>query len=204
MTFVGTTSGCKIKAHPKCHGHVWDIKYYDIVMHDVQLPINLDQYLPRQAFNFSWSSCHLIHRRLWSRYYGIHPEKMKHPPANYVLMEQISYRNITSFGGGDKHKNVVGFGCASDLNGKNNCDVTLTDVAFKGLGSDGMKTGMHCGGVIRHDIAAIWVAFFSRWQRYRCHLGCILLSRCQRYYRCPQDGWRCRTSRAGWSCSSAR
>ena len=53
MTFVGTTSGCKIKAHPKCHGHVWDIKYYDIVMHDVQLPINLDQYLPRQAFNFS-------------------------------------------------------------------------------------------------------------------------------------------------------
>ena len=86
---------------------------------------------------------------------------MKHPPANYVLMEQISYRNITSFGGGDKHKNVVGFGCASDLNGKNNCDVTLTDVAFKGLGSDGMKTGMHCGGVIRHS--------------YRCHLGCILL-----------------------------
>ena len=50
MTFVGTTSGCKIKAHPKCHGHVWDIKYYDIVMHDVQLPINLDQYLPRQTF----------------------------------------------------------------------------------------------------------------------------------------------------------
>ena len=22
--------------------------------------------------------------------------------------------------------------------------------------------------VSRHDIAAIWVAFFSRWQRYRC------------------------------------
>ena len=24
------------------------------------------------------------------------------------------------------------------------------------------------GAVSRHDIAAIWVAFFSRWQRYRC------------------------------------
>ena len=23
--------------------------------------------------------------------------------------------------------------------------------------------------VRRHDIATIWVAFFSRWQRYRCH-----------------------------------
>ena len=26
-------------------------------------------------------------------------------------------------------------------------------------------------GVSRHDIAAIWVAFFSRWQRYRCRQG---------------------------------
>ena len=25
-----------------------------------------------------------------------------------------------------------------------------------------------CSIVSRHDIAAIWVAFFSRWQRYRC------------------------------------
>ena len=24
------------------------------------------------------------------------------------------------------------------------------------------------GAVSRHDIAAIWVAFFSRWLRYRC------------------------------------
>ena len=62
MTFVGTTSGCKIKAHPKCHGHVWDIKYYDIVMHDVQLPINLDQYLPRQTFLSIFLSPFRIHR----------------------------------------------------------------------------------------------------------------------------------------------
>ena len=27
------------------------------------------------------------------------------------------------------------------------------------------------GEVSRHDIAAIWVAFFSRWQRYRCSQG---------------------------------
>ena len=26
----------------------------------------------------------------------------------------------------------------------------------------------HCERVSCHDIAAIWVAFFSRWQRYRC------------------------------------
>ena len=30
-------------------------------------------------------------------------------------------------------------------------------------GSDIISDGVSC-----HDIAAIWVAFFSRWQRYRC------------------------------------
>ena len=72
---------------------------------------------------------------------------MKKPPPNYVFMERITYTNVTSFGGGDKHKNVVNFGCASDLNGKNNCEVALKNVAFDDLGSAGMKTGMHCGGV---------------------------------------------------------
>ena len=31
---------------------------------------------------------------------------------------------------------------------------------------DGNVYAIH--GVSRHDIAAIWVAFFSGWQRYRC------------------------------------
>ena len=31
-----------------------------------------------------------------------------------------------------------------------------------------VQTGLMLGGVSRHNIAAIWVAFFSRWQRYRC------------------------------------
>ena len=30
------------------------------------------------------------------------------------------------------------------------------------------------GSVSRHDIAAVWVAFFSRWQRYRCGQGSII------------------------------
>ena len=71
---------------------------------------------------------------------------MKHPP-NYVFMERITYTNVTSFGGGDSNKKVVDFGCASDLNGKNNCEVTLKNVTFNDLGSAGMKSGMYCGGV---------------------------------------------------------
>ena len=64
-----------------------------------------------------------------------------------MLIERVTYRNITSYGGGDKHKNVASFDCAFGLNGKNNCDVSLQDVTFKGLGGDGMKTGMYCSGV---------------------------------------------------------
>ena len=71
---------------------------------------------------------------------------MKHPP-NYVFMERITYTNVTSFGGGDSNKKVVDFGCASDLNGKNNCEVTLKNVTFNDLGGAGMKSGMYCGGV---------------------------------------------------------
>jgi hypothetical protein len=93
-------------------------------MHDVKTPIVLNQY------------------------YGIKTSKIKKLPPNYVLIERIKYRNITSYGGGDEQngRNVVSFACANDLNGKNNCDVTLEDVTFKELGSDGMKTGMQCGG----------------------------------------------------------
>ena len=32
------------------------------------------------------------------------------------------------------------------------------------------------GGVSRHDIADIWVALFSRWQRYRCEQHCAALT----------------------------
>ena len=32
----------------------------------------------------------------------------------------------------------------------------------------GVRVGAFISGVSCHDIAGIWVAFFSRWQRYRC------------------------------------
>jgi len=55
-------------------------------------------------------------------------------------------------GGKNKHGTVAIFDCASDLNGKNNCDVSLEGVTFQGLGSVSMgsvsmKTGMTCSGV---------------------------------------------------------
>ena len=106
---------------------MYDIKYYDIVMHDVVLPINLDQSYGNKGGKGGGKG-----------------------QPSFVRFEGISYRNITSFGGGDKagkFKDVVSFGCGTGANGKNNCDVSLQDVKFEGLGSDGMKSGMVCTGV---------------------------------------------------------
>jgi hypothetical protein len=40
----GTTTGCRIKSHPGCSGHVWNIVYTDLTMHDVGQPIFLDEF----------------------------------------------------------------------------------------------------------------------------------------------------------------
>ena len=44
MTFRSTTSGCKIKTNSNCHGHVYNVNYHDIVMYDVHMPIDIDQF----------------------------------------------------------------------------------------------------------------------------------------------------------------
>ena len=124
MTFRDTTSGCRIKTYAtkNCRGHVYNVNYHDLVMYDVQDPINVDQFYES----------------------GHHPG----PYRSSVQIDQITYRNITSYRGGkNKHGTVVSFDCASGLNGENNCDVSLEDVTFQGLGSNSMATGMTCSGV---------------------------------------------------------
>ena len=43
--------------------------------------------------------------------------------------------------------------------------------AVPDLGGYLLKIGSEKQGVSCQDIAAVWVAFFSRWQRYRCRQG---------------------------------
>jgi len=44
ITFRGTTSAARIKSHPNCTGHVWDVKYEDLTMYDVGQAIVLTQF----------------------------------------------------------------------------------------------------------------------------------------------------------------
>lgn len=128
ITFYGTTAACKIKAHPTddkskkpCSGHVWGVTYADLRMHDVKLPIDLEQF-------YAW--------------------KGTKKPKSMVSFERILYHNIKSTGGGDTHGTVASFTCDTHYDGENNCaQIMLDNVSFAGLGSAAKKTGMACEGV---------------------------------------------------------
>ena len=57
-------------------------------------------------------------------------------------------------------------------------NMDVTQQAFNRTANNGLARGaktstpwIWLGGVSCQDIAAVWVAFFSRWQRYRCRQG---------------------------------
>jgi hypothetical protein len=126
VSFVGTTAAARIKSHPGCGGHVWDVTYEDLTLHNVATAIQLNQF-----------------------YFA----KPGDPPAT-MRFERIHFKNITSYGGGagsagsggDTHA-VVNLDCDTKYNGKNNCDVTFAHVSFHGLSPHQQKIGMVCKGV---------------------------------------------------------
>jgi len=44
IVFNGTTNGVRIKTHPKCDGHVWDVTYENLTMHGVKTPIDINMF----------------------------------------------------------------------------------------------------------------------------------------------------------------
>ena len=130
VTFHGTTAAARIKSHPGCGGHVWDVSYKDLTMHDVPTAVQLNQF-----------------------YFA----KPGDPPSA-MRFERIHFSNITSYhagggsagSGGDtesQHESVINLDCDTKFNGKNNCDVTFDDVHFVGLSAKQQKDGMTCKGV---------------------------------------------------------
>ena len=125
-SFHGTTAATRIKSHPGCGGHVWDVRYEDLTLHDCPTAIQLNQF-----------------------YFAKPGDK----PAT-MRFERIHFVNITahrggggSAGSGGYTEAVVNLGCDTKYNGVNNCDVTLQDVHFTGLSKKEQETGMVCKGV---------------------------------------------------------
>ena len=125
-SFHGTTAATRIKSHPGCGGHVWDVRYEDLTLHDCPTAIQLNQF-----------------------YFAKPGDK----PAT-MRFERIYFVNITahrggggSAGSGGDTEAVVNLDCDTKYNGVNNCDVTLQDVHFTGLSKKEQETGMVCKGV---------------------------------------------------------
>ena len=125
-SFHGTTAATRIKSHPGCGGHVWDVRYEDLTLHDCPTAIQLNQF-----------------------YFAKPGDK----PAT-MRFERIHFVNITahrggggSAGSGGDTEAVVNLDCDTKYNGVNNCDVTLQDVHFVGLSKKEQETGMVCKGV---------------------------------------------------------
>jgi len=125
-SFHGTTAATRIKSHPGCGGHVWDVRYEDLTLHDCPTAIQLNQF-----------------------YFAKPGDK----PAT-MRFERIHFVNITahrggggSAGSGGDTEAVVNLDCDTKYNGVNNCDVTLQDVHFIGLSKKEQETGMVCKGV---------------------------------------------------------
>merc|ERR1711934_932109 len=127
ITFVGTSAGARIKSHPGCGGHVWDVTYENLRMHDVGQDIDLDQFYCA-------------------------PKK---PPPSTMFFDNITFRDIKAYKSGRDgitHDEVdVNFNCDDHYNGKGNCLVFMDDLTFSG-GAE-----MSCKGVsgVSHDVKGI-------------------------------------------------
>ena len=84
IVFDGTTAGSRIKTHPKCAGTVYDVTYENLVMKDVETPIEISMF-----------------------YSGDGPL-----PKTTMFIHDIAYKNITATGSGGKTS--VSFECDPD------------------------------------------------------------------------------------------
>jgi hypothetical protein len=123
IEFRGTTNGARIKSHPNCSGHVWEVTYKNLTMKNVDTPIELNQY-----YEGSGPSAYLFERILFTDMYifGARKTRRKRLPA---LSSEAD----------------VNFDCDDHFDGKANCRVQMENIRFSGYGKRGAK--MSCKGV---------------------------------------------------------
>ena len=128
ITFVGTSAGARIKSHPGCGGHVWDVTYENLRMHDVAADIELNQFYSAP----------------------------KDPPPSTMFFDNITFRDIKAYKSGSDGITTQGeidvnFSCDDHYNRKGNCLVFMDNLTFSG----GAK--MYCKGVYgaSHNVEGI-------------------------------------------------
>jgi len=122
ITFEGTTAGGRIKLHPKCGGHVWNVTYEDLRMHNVEQPIDLTMFYFAE----------------------------KNPPSSLgstARFTDIRYKDITmkSCGKDGKGEHAITFDCDTLYDKTDgNCVVEMDNVQYDNDGGNDVE--MECQG----------------------------------------------------------
>jgi len=126
ITFVKTTSGAKIKAHPGCAGHVWNVTYENLQMSYVPTTISLSMF-----------------------YSAPNPPKYNTSTDRFT---NIVFRNIvsTKTGSDQKGKDAIVFQCDTTYDKTNgNCDVVIDGLHLPDVEKD---SKMECTGVYSESV----------------------------------------------------
>ena len=105
ITFQGTTAGARIKSHPNCSGHVWNVTYEDLVMRDVLQTIQVNQY-----------------------YFGTGPSSYLFENITFRNITAVGAgAGDSGIGSDGGPTHVVNFDCDTGFDGKANCHNFLLD-----------------------------------------------------------------------------
>ena len=120
ITFHGTTTGARIKSHPKCTGKVWNITYENLTMINVDQAIELNQF-----YEGNGPSTYLFEN---------------------IFYKNILVNNDETKGsdGSSSSSSMIDFNCDDHYDGKANCRVVLDNINFEGE-TDGKMT---CKGTV--------------------------------------------------------
>ena len=128
ITFHGTTCGARIKSHPKCSGHVWDVTYENLTMYNVNQAIDLTQF-----YDGTGPSTYLFERIVFKDVLVVGGRSAKFPSES---------------GSNSDDDAMVDFDCDNHYDGKANCYVALDNLKFIGFNNnEENKITMSCKGV---------------------------------------------------------
>lgn len=130
IEFRGTTSGARIKSHPNCSGHVWDVKYENLTMINVGTPIDITQHYEGEG-----SSTFLFEDILFKDIQVFAGEKLPRKSSD----------RLADLNAEDQAADVE-FDCDNHYDGKANCRVEMENLQFSGFGEKGAV--MVCKGTV--------------------------------------------------------
>ena len=133
ITFEGSTCGARIKSHPNCRGHVWNVTWENLTMHNVAQAVDVTQfYFGTGPSTFLFDD--VLFKDIDVHYSGGAAAVAAAAEAAAAAAEKRE----------EEDKAMVEFDCDDHYDGHANCRVRMENVRFLGWGGGGAN--MTCKG----------------------------------------------------------